>query len=486
MLRQSYMSKFRQRTQYDPDDKFLKEDEEYILKSNRPITLKSIQTLPSKALTTFTEDIMTNAKICRVLYSTTASKEIEKYITNKSIMEKTLKEKPEKKNKNEPSDIIKNRIRKETFNNILSEVKAFKESEKLKRNTLKSKNRKFYNDIKSQNLSERELYEKQHRLKKIENIRVCFHNIKQRLDREHLLTSAQTTNQTNTTQSNVINEDDELLNCNGNCNGVAQPLKLPKVRLDMKDVYSRLYNNAVYLEPAKTQTSGVGKRRKSVQHKSIEAEEEEPYMSRSNVKFKAKNALKSTNGKEFTIKLDEAMVLQCFLTYSGGIKALQILKQQRNEEQRKQYEGIPSSKEVDKNFYYNIKDENGNTFLHLATQADLADLVRFLIEKGSNVNIQNKEGNTALHIALNNVNNKVSDLQIVDLLMKNGAHIDIVNSANKIPYDMASTEIKKRYGMDKEIMLRKINKRSGTAAKQAVSKKTTIDSKKTGTNNVSL
>jgi ankyrin repeat protein len=171
------------------------------------------------------------------------------------------------------------------------------------------------------------------------------------------------------------------------------------------------------------------------------------------------------------------MILQCFLTYSGGIKALQILKQQRNEEQRKQYEGIPSSKDVDKNFYYNIKDENGNTFLHLATQSDLADLVRFLIEKGSNVNIQNKEGNTALHIALNNVNNKVSDLQIVDLLMKNGAHIDIVNAANKIPYDMASTEIKKKYGMDKEIMLRKINKRNN--AKQQV-----LTTKKTG--NVSI
>ena len=470
MLRQSYMSKFRQKTQYDPDDKFLKEDEEYILKSNRPITLKSIQTLPSKALTNFTEDIMTNPKICRVLYSTNASKEIQKYISNKSIMEKTLKEKPEKKNKNEPSDIIKNRIRKETFNNILSEVQAFKESEKQKRNTLKSKNRKFYNDIKTQNLSERELYEKQHRLKKIENIRICFYNIKQRLDREHMFTTTQTTNnQTNTTHSNVINEDDEIYNaCNYN---PSQPLKLPKVRLDMKDVYSRLYNNAVYLEPAKTQTNRVGKRRKSIQHKSMEKEEDETYISRSNVKFKAKNALKSTNGKEFTIKLDEAMVLQCFLTYSGGIKALQILKQQRNEEQRKQYEGIPSSKDVDKNFYYNIKDENGNTFLHLATQSDLADLVRFLIEKGSNVNIQNKEGNTALHIALNNVNNKVSDLQIVDLLMKNGAHIDIVNSANKIPYDMASTEIKKKYGMDKEIMLRKINKRSSNT-KQALPKKT--------------
>ena len=477
MLRQSYMTKFRKKTQHDPDDKFLKEDEEYILKSNRPITLKSIQTLPSKVLTHFTEDIMTNPKICRVLYSTNASKEIQKYISNKSIMEKTLKEKPEKKNKNEPSDIIKNRIRKETFNNILSEVKAFKASEKKKRTSLKLKNRKFYNDIKTQNLSERELYEKQHRLKKIENIRICFHNIKERLDREHMLTST-TPNQTHTTQSNVINEDDELYNANYTCNyNPSQPLKLPKVRLDMKDVYSRLYNNAVYLEPAKTQTNRVGKRRKSIQHKSIENEDEEPYINRSNVKFKAKNALKSTNGKEFTIKLDESMILQCFLTYSGGVKALQILKQQRNEEQRKQYEGIPSSKDVDKNFYYNIKDENGNTFLHLATQSDLADLVRFLIEKGSNVNIQNKEGNTALHIALNNVNNKVSDLQIVDLLMKNGAHIDIVNAANKIPYDMASTEIKKKYGMDKEIMLRKINKRNN--AKQQV-----LTTKKTG--NVSI
>lgn len=42
--------------------------------------------------------------------------------------------------------------------------------------------------------------------------------------------------------------------------------------------------------------------------------------------------------------------------------------------------------------------ENGDTALHLATRRRDIDMVRILVDYGSNVDVQNGEGQTALHI----------------------------------------------------------------------------------------
>ena len=83
MLRNSYINKYKEKSKYDPDDKFLKEDEEYLLKNIRPIPERTIRTLPPKKLNKFVEDVMTNKKVTYVLYSSNADNEINKYIKSK-------------------------------------------------------------------------------------------------------------------------------------------------------------------------------------------------------------------------------------------------------------------------------------------------------------------------------------------------------------------------------------------------------------------
>ena len=85
MLRNSYINKYKEKSKYDPDDKFLKEDEEYLLKNIRPLPERTIRNLPQRKLNQFVEDVMTNQKVTYVLYSTNAKNEINKYIKSKEV-----------------------------------------------------------------------------------------------------------------------------------------------------------------------------------------------------------------------------------------------------------------------------------------------------------------------------------------------------------------------------------------------------------------
>ncbi|MHC1704037.1 MAG: ankyrin repeat domain-containing protein [Tenuifilaceae bacterium] len=74
------------------------------------------------------------------------------------------------------------------------------------------------------------------------------------------------------------------------------------------------------------------------------------------------------------------------------------------------------------------KDEVGNTPLHFAIASQKIDIVKFLIDKGSDVNITSNTGETPLHIAA-----KLRMNDIVLLLISKGAKIDINDGANYTP-----------------------------------------------------
>ena len=72
------------------------------------------------------------------------------------------------------------------------------------------------------------------------------------------------------------------------------------------------------------------------------------------------------------------------------------------------------------------KDNNGNSYLHLAVMNQNENVVKTLINKGINLNMQNKLGNTPLHLAYELGNNT-----IITLLTNNGINTLIKNNDKK-------------------------------------------------------
>ena len=77
------------------------------------------------------------------------------------------------------------------------------------------------------------------------------------------------------------------------------------------------------------------------------------------------------------------------------------------------------------------------------------ELVRYLLEKKSNINLKNYDGNTPLHLALLN---KEQNENIIDILMEYNPRLDIKNNNNEIAFDLFTYEMKVKYEIDSMII----------------------------------
>ena len=111
MLRQNFMNKYKEKSLYDKD-RFLKEDEEYILNESRPIKESSIKGLDDKKMDRFIENVLTDKDLTSILYSTNAKVEIKSYLKAKKNFEFLRKNKNNKiaKQKKEINSIFKKRF----------------------------------------------------------------------------------------------------------------------------------------------------------------------------------------------------------------------------------------------------------------------------------------------------------------------------------------------------------------------------------------
>ena len=98
MLRQNYLNKYKEKSQFSID-RFLKEDEEYILNESRPIKESSIRNLDNKKMDKFIENILTDKDLTSILYSTNAKKEIKSYLKSKKKFRIDEKNKKKQKRK---------------------------------------------------------------------------------------------------------------------------------------------------------------------------------------------------------------------------------------------------------------------------------------------------------------------------------------------------------------------------------------------------
>eukprot|EP01032_Pedospumella_encystans_P008284 gene8284-9852_t len=77
-----------------------------------------------------------------------------------------------------------------------------------------------------------------------------------------------------------------------------------------------------------------------------------------------------------------------------------------------------------------IRDPQGNTFLHIAAKQNSIVLVKECLRRGANLNAQNNLGKTALHVAC-----KLNFRDMADLLTDKGADDSIVDNNNATCYE---------------------------------------------------
>ena len=250
-----------------------------------------------------------------------------------------------------------------------------------------------------------------------------------------------------------------IYNYNHNCDNIKN-INLTHVRLNIKDVFNRLYHNAVLLSPSKSL---------KVKKRPISCKNSNPYSTLNNnnaknkITFNLQKVIKSTSGKEFTIKITNDIIQKCFIKYSGGPTTLKMNNKKNENENNNIINYAPDINEEleeeitlgkkDENYvnYYKLIEKNtGNSFLHLAVIGGYDEFVRYFLEKKTDINMQNFDGNTPLHLALLNKNKK-----IIDILMNNKPKLDISNNKGQIQFDLFTDEMKEYYGIDKLLIVKK-------------------------------
>ena len=125
MLRQYYLNKYKDKPKFGME-KFIKDDEEYLLNQSRPIKERFIGSLSQEKVNKFIDDVLTNKEITSVLYDSNAKIEINKYLKNKkNILQKKINLKKINNFNSGPSSFERRRRTIEAYYNIKDEINSF-------------------------------------------------------------------------------------------------------------------------------------------------------------------------------------------------------------------------------------------------------------------------------------------------------------------------------------------------------------------------
>ena len=478
MLRQKDVKKYKKKSKYD-QLLFLRKDGEYLLKNERPIKDNLIKTINPEIVSKFIDDILVNKKISFRLFRSNSDFEINHYL---NIKNRFFTHKSPLKPKNKDNITLK-QLKKQTCIDMKKTVNKYK----LNRNqVLKSMDKIHKKKIKifTKDLNEVEKTSRQD----IKDIRIkgfirSFNSIQNKMDKYKnqglyrnnsvIYTHKKLNyNRTNKNKSLILksasietNESDIKSNNiqNDKNNKILNHSFLPDVKLDENDVFSRLYYNVVHLSPSalikhKRPHSCINQNQN---FNSLSYDFQNNTAKKPKIIFKVNKAIKSTAGKEFTFRLTKRMLKKCFIKYSGGPPILKKnLFKNEKEENKKDYvikeNSVFQGEEDDYkkpdffvNYFKLIDKRNGNSFLHLAVLGGYEELVRYLLEKKSNINLKNYDGNTPLHLALLN---KEQNENIIDILMEYNPRLDIKNNNNEIAFDLFTYEMKVKYEIDSMII----------------------------------
>ena len=494
MLRQKDIIKYKTKSKKD-QILFLRKDAEYYLKNSRPIKNNIIKSLDNKKMGEFVEDILKNKKISSLLYTANSKYEIRTYLNMK---QKFFTKKNVKKNSRKKEDnLTKKRTKREIYLKMKNEINSFKKDRQKLRNSMDAMNNKRVEEFKKELDLLKNDENKDIKRNRINGFIRAYSTIKNKFDFNLNQSIKKNKNNSfilipnyynknkkrkNNYKKSLSNETIEstknfghfsrsiIYSPNNNYNDSQKiNLDLPHVKLDIKDVFNRLYHNVVLLSPSSTDklkrpmssNSNIKKRNNNFLKNFT------PFSSsnanRNKINFNLKKVVKSTSGKEFTLKITKDIIKKAFIQYSGGPTVLKMRKaiNEKNENNRQnnynnQNDEVDINDELEEemnlnkvsedfvNYYKLIDKKTGNSFLHLAVIGGYDDFVRYFIEKKADINMKNFDGNTPLHLALKNNNNK-----IIDILMSNKPKLDIPNNKGEIQFDLFTDKMKQHYNIDK-------------------------------------
>ena len=85
---------------------------------------------------------------------------------------------------------------------------------------------------------------------------------------------------------------------------------------------------------------------------------------------------------------------------------------------------------------FDVKKDAGSTPLHFASFNGDVEVVRFLVEHGTDATAQDKNGSTPLHFASKN-----GHVEVMQFLVEHGAHPTAQNKYGSTPSHLASTNV---------------------------------------------
>lgn len=491
MLRQKDIIKYKTKSKFD-HILFLRKDAEYLLRNNRPIKDNLVPSLNDEKVHQFIEDILTNKKISKLLFAKNSKFEIKTYLNIKKRF--FTHKNPKKKARNTEDNITTKMVKKETKMKLKNEINEYKKDKQKMRNSMDKINdvkiTKFKKDL---SMLERE-HNKEMKRYKINGFMRAYSNLKNKYDNTRINNAKRNKNnscilykyynrnrtmknnrikspkslssETTETEGKIKYKSNSLI-YSYNSEEKKPNFNLPNVKLNIKDVFNRLYHNVVLLSPS----SPIKLKKRPQSCKNWTPFSTSTINNNNKINFNLKKVIKSTSGKEFTFKITKDIIQKCFIKYSGGPTVLTMNKDRnKNDEDENIDINIPNSvdnindeleeeisfgkkQENYVNYYKLIDKKTGNSFLHLAVIGGYAEFLRYFLEKKTDINLRNFDGNTPLHLALFN-----KDKKIIDILMNNKPKLDIPNNKGEIPFDLFTDEMKEYYGIDKMLIIKKNKK----------------------------
>ena len=450
MLKNSYLEKYKikKRILSDFEKKILSEDDNYIMKLQRPLSIKEINKFSDDKLRIFIDDIMCNKTINNLLYSSNYKNELDIYLTQKKILlgnpksTDNLLSSTKKNNITQCESLFLQKKKTIMLDIIKNSISNFKLTKSLSMKKLKEKNKEFFKTLQNNKILNTKLF-----FKPVNDIRYKGY---QRAFNYCLEKSKSTNN-----------------------------FSLPDVDLQLDNVYSRLYHNMVFspiklkkkkimnknkikilknikIKPSldieninNTKTTKTAKTAKTVNTNKEKRKSILKNLIDDNInikhKFKIRNIFREYKGKEFLIVQSFSNRKKCWQRNSGGpgIKEpyrgkINLNKFKIKNSKDNYYFSCDNSKEEDDIIDVNdYRDQNLNSNLHLAVKNNNEEFVKYFLNKNYNPNEKNIFGDTPLHYAM-----EMKNKNIIKLLMDDGGDITLKNKKGITPFDLTDREIK--------------------------------------------